>query len=519
MHDIVLTTFNARYAHTSLGLRYLFANLHDLQPKSHILEFVINSSVADAAEVILAHEPKVVGIGAYIWNANEVHELVEIIKKVSPQTWVVLGGPEASHLPHRVDFSKADYIIQGEGEVAFYTLARDLLNANPPSSRLLSPAPVDMDAITLPYAFYTDHDIAYRTCYVEASRGCPFTCEFCLSSIDKRVREIPLPRFLEALETLWQRGVRSFKFIDRTFNLSIATATQLLDFFLAKEGEYFVHFEVIPERFPEALKARIAQFAPASLQLEVGIQTLNPAIAKGIRRRLNIPKITQNLAFLQEHTHAHLHVDLIVGLPGEDLESFGRNLDALQALTQCEIQIGMLKKLSGTTLSRHDAEHGMVYADTPPYEILQNNAISFAAMQRMKRFARFWDLAYNSGNFKKTAPLLWKEGKVFEGFSAFSQWIYAQTESTWQISLDRLAHLLLTYTCTHMGHQEETVKALLTEDIMAVAGRKLPAFLRHMPLGNTPPKEIPQQANKRQRKHTAFLGHKDYHLFLMKRKR
>ncbi|WP_240331930.1 B12-binding domain-containing radical SAM protein [Sulfurospirillum tamanense] len=503
MHDIVLTTFNARYAHTALGLRYLLANLKEWQPKARLLEFVINTNVAEAAEAILACNPKIVGISAYIWNANEVRELVEIIKKIAPQIWVVLGGPEASHLPHRVDFGKADVIIQGEGEVAFYNLVTQLLTTSEPPQHRISASPVDMKTLILPYAFYTDHDIAHRTCYVEASRGCPFSCEFCLSSLDKKVREIPLPLFLDALETLWKRGVRNFKFIDRTFNLSIATATRLLDFFLAKEGEYFVHFEVIPERFPEALKERIARFAPASLQLEIGIQTLNPDIAKGIHRKLNIPKIAQNLAFLQEHTHAHLHVDLIVGLPGEDLGNFGRNLDMLQSLTQCEIQIGMLKKLSGTTLSRHDEEQGMVYADTPPYEVLQTQDVPFAAMQRMKRFARFWDLVYNSGNFKKTAPKLWRNGKVYAGFGAFSGWIYSQTESTWQISLDRLSWLIFTYLITQMHEDESFVKGLIIEDIMAVPGRKLPKFLRE----NTPESNVfktqPSPANKRQRKHTA----------------
>jgi radical SAM superfamily enzyme YgiQ (UPF0313 family) len=502
MHSIILTTFNARYTHTSLALRCLFANLKMHQEDAKILEFVIRSSVLDAAEAILAHQPKIVGIGAYIWNAQEVQELLSVLKKIAPEVVVVLGGPEASHLPHRVDFSGADYIIQGEGEVAFHALCEAILKGNPPSTRLISAPPADMATLALPYAFYSDHDIAHRYCYVEASRGCPFSCEFCLSSLDKRVREVPLPVFLEALETLWQRGARNFKFIDRTFNLSMANATALLDFFLAKPTPYFVHFEVIPDHFPEALKARIKQFAPASLQLEVGIQTLNPDVAKQIHRRLNMEKIQANLAFLQQETKAHLHVDLIVGLPGESLGSFAKGLDALYALTQCEIQIGIFKKLSGTTLSRHDTAYEMVYANTPPYEILQNAAIPYATMQAMKRFARFWDMVFNSGNFKQTAPLLWEEGRVFDGFFAFSAWLYAQTESTWQISLERLAKLVLRYLCTCKGKDEAAMKALLVEDIMAVPGRKLPAFLRenYVPPSHQEDKRI-ASGNKRQQKH------------------
>lgn len=501
MKEILLTTFNARYTHTSIAQRYLFANLEELQDRAKILEFVINSQVADAAEEILRYEPKIVGIGAYIWNALEVQELITILKKVAPHVFIILGGPEASHFPHRVDFSGADYIIQGEGDIAFYTLCKTLLEGHTPSGRVIKAPMVDLSAIKLPYDYYTDHDIKNRYCYVEASRGCPFTCEFCLSSADKKVRDIEIGRFIGELEKLWQRGVRNFKFIDRTFNLSIENATKLLDFFLSKTEEYFVHFEVIPDHFPAILREKIAQFPPAALQLEVGIQTLDPEISKNIHRRLNIPKIEDNLAFLQGQTHAHLHVDLIIGLPGESLEGFGRNLDKLYSLTQCEIQIGILKKLSGTTISRHDEIYGMVYSDKPPYDILQNDLIPFKEMQKMKRFARFWDMVYNSGNFKKSATLLWKEGKVYEGFYAFSEWLYTQTESTWQISLDRLAQLLFRYLCEEMEHREEEIKALLIEDIMTVRGRKMPSFLRENYVPYEEQKEGYAKLNKRQLKH------------------
>lgn len=504
MKDIILTTFNARYTHTSIALRYLFANLEELQEKAHILEFVINASVADSVEQILKYSPKIVGIGAYIWNALDVSELIAILKKVSPQTLIILGGPEASHFPHRVDFSGADFIIQGEGDIAFYELCKQLLANEKPEQRVIKAPMVNFNAIKLPYAYYSDHDIKHRYCYVEASRGCPFTCEFCLSSIDKKVRDLEIERFLAELETLWQRGVRNFKFIDRTFNLSIENATKLLDYFLAKKEEYFVHFEVIPDHFPTVLREKIAQFPPAALQLEVGIQTLDPEISKNIHRRLNIAKIEDNLAFLQNETHAHLHVDLIVGLPGESVEGFGRNLDKLYSLTKCEIQIGILKKLSGTTLSRHDEIYGMKYCDKPPYDILQNDLISFAQMQKMKRFARFWDMVYNSGNFKHIATLLWKEGKVYDGFSAFSEWLYGETESTWQIALDRLAELIFRYLTQQMHYAEEEIKQMMIEDIMTCRGRKLPSFLRDNYVPREAQKETTIKANKRQLKHSSL---------------
>ncbi|MDX8405437.1 MAG: cobalamin-dependent protein, partial [Mariprofundus sp.] len=275
---ILLTTLNARYSHSAIGLRYIFANMQELQPQSAIREFTINDNIQDIAEQLLNERPAIIGIGVYIWNARECAELVQVLKQVSPSTTVVLGGPEVSYSPMRLNYDDADYIVQGEGDTAFYNLAKALLAGLPPQQRVIQAVMADLDAIELPYDYYTDADVANRYIYIEASRGCPFLCEFCLSSIDKKVRNIDTDKLLAALEKLWQRGVRSFKFIDRTFNLNVKIASRLLDFFLEKQP-CFVHFEVIPDHFPDALKARIAQFPPAALQLEIGIQTLNIEVA------------------------------------------------------------------------------------------------------------------------------------------------------------------------------------------------------------------------------------------------
>lgn len=230
MHPIILTTLNARYAHTALGLRYLYANLRELQSDAAILEFTINEQMQSVAERLLEHSPRIIGIGVYIWNATETAELINILKKVSPQTFIVLGGPEAGYLPHRVDFSSADCIVSGEGEIAFYELCRRILDGGIPEERFIKAPLPDLKSIALPYAAYRDEDVQHRYIYVEASRGCPFECEFCLSSIDEKVRNFPLETLLEEFEILWQRGARSFKFIDRTFNLNMTFANAILDF-------------------------------------------------------------------------------------------------------------------------------------------------------------------------------------------------------------------------------------------------------------------------------------------------
>lgn len=476
MSQILLTTLNARYAHTALGLRYLYANLHELQNEAEIVEFTINESIQSIAERLLEKKPRIIGIGVYIWNAAETAQLIEILKKVSPDTIVVLGGPEAGYTPHRVNFDKADHIISGEGEHAFYELCTAILSNNTPVERFIRAPLPNLSQLSLPYDAYSDEDVAHRYIYVEASRGCPFECEFCLSSIDEKVRNFPLETLLNEFETLWRRGARSFKFIDRTFNLNMKFANAILDFFLSKEPPYFAHFEVIPDHFPESLRSKIALFPPGALQLEIGIQTLDPAVAARINRPLKIDKIIDNLTFLQNETHAHMHLDLIVGLPGETLEGFGNNLDRLVSLSSCEIQIGILKNLSGTTLSRHDTEWGMIYSDIPPYDILRNDLLDFTMIQKMKRFARFWDMYYNSGNFDRTVRLLWDDGNVFKTFYAFSEWIYTQTLSTWKISLDRQTALIFEY--LSMFCPAETLQEALRSDIAKTPGRTLPKFLK-----------------------------------------
>ncbi|MBU1096495.1 MAG: B12-binding domain-containing radical SAM protein [Bacteroidetes bacterium] len=499
---IILTTLNARYAHASLSLRYLYANLNELKPHCTILEFVINDNIYEMAENILEYKPTIVGIGVYIWNAVEVQKLVSILKKISPETKIILGGPEVSHFPHRVNFDDADVIIQGEAEMTFYNLCRNILDSGVIERKIIKSEHVDFNQIELPYSYYTDKDIATRVIYVEASRGCPFKCEFCLSSIDKSVRNLDIEIFLNQLDHLWQRGARKFKFIDRTFNLNINVTNKILDYFLEKEPPYFVHFEVIPDHFPESLKEKLKRFPPASLQLEIGIQTLNPAIAEKIERKLDFEKIRENLIFLQNETDAHLHLDLIIGLPAESIESFASNLNILAKLTSSEIQLGVLKKLSGTTLSRHDQIYEMIYSDTPPYEILQNNLLPFGLVQKMKRFARFWDLTYNSGEFKKSIVLLWPDGDVFGGFYKFSEWIFITTQTTWQISLTRLSELLFNYLTENLGMDKTEIANAISGDIMKIQGRKLPMVIReNMSVSNNIEQKKITILNKRQIKH------------------
>ena len=464
---ITLSTLNARYTHASLGLRYLLANMAELTEQTRIQEFVIGAKTTELVERLLAPQPRIIGFGVYIWNVEETTRVVAMLKRVAPDVVVVLGGPEVSHETAAQEIVRlADYVVTGWGEITFTSLCRQILAGPQPLMKVHAGVQPPLADLQLPYCLYSDHDIAHRTLYVEASRGCPFKCEFCLSALDKTAWPFALDTFLAEMEALYARGARLFKFVDRTFNLNIKTSLKIMQFFLDKLAAHpndpvYAHFELVPDHLPDALKEGIAQFPPGALQFEIGIQSFNPAVQALVSRRQDNAKAAENIRWLCEHSHAHLHVDLIAGLPGEDVASFARGFNQLVALQPHEIQFGILKRLRGTPIIRHTETFGMVFDPYPPYTILATNLIDFGTMLRLVRFARYWDLVANSGRFTHTVKVLLGE-TPFENFMALSDWLYAQTDATHRIALERLAALVTRYL------QEQ---GMAREDAIALVGR------------------------------------------------
>ncbi len=477
--DIVLTTFNARFIHSAFGLRYLRANLGELRERSSIHEFTINERPIDALETILAHQPKIVGVSTYIWNIDVVTEFASLLKRVSPETVLVIGGPEVSYeLETQPVVEIADFVVTGQGDLAFADLCQMVLNGKEPVSRIINGGAVDVSLLQLPYEEYNDEDVAHRIIYVEASRGCPFRCEFCLSSLDKSVKAFDLDPFLDQMQSLYDRGVRQFKFVDRTFNLKVDFSTRILQFFLDRyEPGLFVHFEMIPDRLPEELREIIKAYPPGALQFEVGIQTFNPDVAKNISRRQNYDKLRDNFAYLRDETTVHVHADLIVGLPGETTSSFGEGFDQLVQLGPQEIQVGVLKRLRGTPITRHDDEFEMVYSPHPPYEILSNRDIDFTEMQEMKRFARYWDLVGNSGNFRDTLTLLLGD-TPYESFRTFSAWLANEAQTQHGISLQRLTQYVFEFLTEVRQISPDVVGPMVLTDYQRPGRPKVPKFLK-----------------------------------------
>jgi len=440
--NILLCTLNSTYQHSSFGLRYIMAQMNELRESTEMLEWTIKENPRNIVEKIMTYNPQIVGFGVYIWNTEEIYEVCSILKKIAPHITLVLGGPEISYETETQRlYPLADYIICGEADFSFPEFCRQHLKGNKNSDKIIRSELPNIKNIQLPYDLYTDNDIANRVIYVEASRGCPYKCEYCLSSLDKSVRSFDLDLFLAEIQKLIDRGAKSFKFVDRTFNLSPTTSTQILNFFLKQiHLGLFLHFEMVPDRLPHEIRDLIKQFPAGSLQFEVGIQTLNPVVAANVSRKNDLIKVKENFAYLREHTHVHSHADLIVGLPGETLESFADGFDHLAELGPDEIQVGILKRLKGTPIIRHEHQFQMRYQDFAPFQILSTSTMNYTTLQLMNRFAKFWDLYANSGDFPNFMKWFKKQnGSFFWNYMNFVHFLSEKYSETHSISLMNLA--------------------------------------------------------------------------------
>jgi radical SAM superfamily enzyme YgiQ (UPF0313 family) len=463
---ILLAAINAKWIHPSLALRLLKANLGTLEKNCAIIEFALRQPLREKTDPILAARPRILGLSVSIWNHTATLELLKELH----QTWgteqrplVVLGGPEVSYLPPEAEiFRYADYCVLGEGEIAFRELCETILNnenthieKNGISKTVFINREfqqIDVTAIKSTYYLYSDEDVRKKLIYVEASRGCPFGCEFCLSAQSAKVREFPLEPFLAEMDDLIQRGAQTFKFLDRTFNVNIERAQRIMEFFLNKIQEraqpFVVHFEMVPSRFPPELIETIARFPFGTLRLEIGIQTLNPDVAARIGRPSKPEQELAVLHLLREKTHTIIHADLIAGLPGEDMVSFGKGFDLLWAAlapstdsaAEChpstEIQLGILKLLPGTAIARHTAAFEMRYNPLPPYEVMETAAMPAGDLNRLKNFARFWELIVNRGliDIRQYCG----DSPVFDRFMALSDSLFTRFGRNWGIDKKEL---------------------------------------------------------------------------------
>ncbi|HKI96893.1 MAG TPA: DUF4080 domain-containing protein [bacterium] len=421
--SIGLVTLNSKYVHTALSLRYL-RNAARAAGFAHtwIAEYTIQTPLWKAAAELMARRPAVLGFSVYIWNRRQTLDLIELVKKQQPQVLIVVGGPEVS-FEAGPPSPYVDVVIAGEGERKWAEcLGLWAESRRPDAATLRRWATYGTDLPALEALPYLDEDLpqlAERLVYVETSRGCPYTCSFCLSALDESVRFYPDAAVKAHLERLIGAGARRIKFLDRTFNLRKARVRELFRWLMGFPGVEF-HFEVVGDLLDDAMLALLAEAQPGMFQFEIGVQSaLEPTRAR-VERRQHQPRLFEVIRRLVNDARVHLHVDLIWGLPGETLADIRASFEQVLALQPHELQLGFLKFLPGAPIRGLIEPHRYVFQDAPPYEVIAHADLAADAVLALKRFAEVFDLYYNSGHFRFTLRRLMQVRPAWEVFEALA---------------------------------------------------------------------------------------------------
>ncbi|MDM0881212.1 DUF4080 domain-containing protein [Clostridium perfringens] len=408
---ILLTAINSKYIHSNLAVRYLKAFTKDLDFQGDIKEFSINDRVENILEGIIEEKPDVVAFSCYIWNMEFVNRLAELIKLVDPNIEILYGGPEVSYEGKEfLENHEGEYVIVGEGEKTFrefvlYKLGEgkieDIKGLNYKRDGKVFENPkrpeMDMNELVFPYTY--EEDINNKIVYYEASRGCPFKCKYCLSSVMHGVRFLDVERVKKELKYFMERGLKLVKFVDRTFNCNREYTVELLKYLSEQDTETRFHFEVAADLLTEE-QIEILNNAPKGrFQLEVGVQTTNNEVLHNINRYITYENIKEKVLKVAAGKNVMQHLDLIAGLPGEDLESFKKSFNDVHAIRPDEIQLGFLKLLKGSSMREEAEKWGIVYSPYAPYEIIRSKDISYEELLLLKKVEAMVDKYYNSCKF------------------------------------------------------------------------------------------------------------------------
>jgi anaerobic magnesium-protoporphyrin IX monomethyl ester cyclase len=407
--SVGLVTLNANYVHLALSLRYLrnAARAAGFE-QVWLREFTIQTPLWKMAADLFALRPAVLGFSVYIWNREQTFELIELVKKQRPETVIVIGGPEVS-FESGPPSPYIDYVVSGEGERKWVELLECLARGEQPTAKIQQRWLAygnDLPALNdLPYREEDYAALEHRLAYLETSRGCPYSCSFCLSALDKQVRFFDDNAVKAQIKTLVERGARRIKFLDRTFNVRKARVLELFRWLTRFEGVEF-HFEVVGDLLDNSVLT-LLETAPAGMfQFEVGIQSTNEGVLNRIQRSQKLEKLFGALKRLRAANRVHVHADLIWGLPGESLDMIRQSFERTLALRPHELQLGFLKFLPGAPIRRLIAEEGYVFQDRPPYELISHRGLSAETLVALKRFEEIFDAYYNSGRLRFTLERL-----------------------------------------------------------------------------------------------------------------
>ncbi|MFC4601716.1 B12-binding domain-containing radical SAM protein [Cohnella hongkongensis] len=437
---VVLATLNAKYIHTSLALRCLKAYAQD-EFDIDIAEYTIKDPAMGIAADLFSKKPDVIGFSCYIWNIEETIVVIDMLRKVLPEARIVLGGPEVSYdtddWMNRL--SSVDFIVMGEGEETFRDLLRQIagerkyhfvfgLAYRKDGQVVVTPGrpKLDLNSIPSPHRFKEDvPSLRNRVVYFETSRGCPFSCQFCLSSIEVGVRYFDIERVKADLTYLIDSGAKLIKFVDRTFNIKRDYAMEIFRFLIDNHRGCVFQFEITADIMrPEVLDFLAEHAPPGIFRFEIGVQSTNDPTNLAVQRRQNFAKLTRTVVKVKESGKIDQHLDLIAGLPHEDYNTFRKTFNDVFALRPEELQLGFLKMLRGTGLRINADKYGYVYSDRAPYEMLGNDLMPFGDIVRIKRVEDVLEKFWNAHRMDRTIEYLIGSAypSPFDFFQAFGDY-------------------------------------------------------------------------------------------------
>ncbi len=458
----LIVAVNSKYIHSSLSVWYLKSSCGCEYGEIKVSEYTINDNIDSVLSSVYLEKANVVAVSCYIWNIAYVLRLTEGLKEVLPHIKIVLGGPEVSYDPRDILKTNPciDFIIAGEGEHAFrlllkniYEASADLINIKGLTYRVNDSVYSNggfnlienLDSIPSPYGEDMLASIGdKRIVYYESSRGCPFSCAYCISSTFEGVRCFSLERVKRDLAKLIDAKVKQIKFVDRTFNCNRSRAMEILKFVVDNAGETNFHFEAGGDLFDDEMLRLLSQVPKGLIQFEIGIQTVNEKAAASVNRRTNLNKLFDNIEKLRSQNNIHLHLDIIAGLPWEDYESFGRSFDYVYALKPHQLQLGFLKLLKGSAIREDAEQHLYRFKSYPPYEVLCNKYISYDEIIELKGIEDMVEKYYNSGKFQRTLKYAVSNyfDSAFEFYRSFNMYVQDKELFKRAVSLRELYGIL-----------------------------------------------------------------------------
>lgn len=481
---ILLTTLNSKYVHSNLALRYLFASAEKSNCTIEIQEFTINNEDDYIFIELMRKNYDIIGFSCYIWNVEKTLYLAETLKQVRPNIKILLGGPEVSFdvMTLMSEHKYIDFIISGEGEASFSELIEVLASGGLEFNKIrglayredgeiyINPAapPLHFESVPFPYLSLVSEDD--KIIYYESSRGCPYQCSYCLSSIDRKIRALSIERVKSDLSYFIYKRVRQVKFIDRTFNWDKKRCLEIMKYLLLSDnGVTNFHFELCGDLIDDNMITLLSDARPGLFQFEIGVQSTNQKALRACNRSSDFEKLAENVKCLMKMGNIHIHLDLIAGLPFENYLSFRNSFNDVYSLKADHLQLGFLKLIKGAPIREQTEEHDYVYRSKPPYEIISNKYMSADDLIRLKKIEKLLNLYYNKGGFVRTLEFAETLAETpFDFFEELADYYYSngfQHKSHRKEDLYRIFYLYADWKGQSDLRIKERIKELLSEDM------------------------------------------------------